>query len=151
MQPGPMTAFCSYNIDADLPSANTAAVVEADEWYGYRRQLVNGRGVVQMKTAGVSPANCTTGTWVPISSDEFDVTALTFTMTTTELEIDNLSGGTEGVCETNDSCQCIRTVDVDMAVRLAGNNDVSTVMSDTVRVRNDKVVPVRSGNTHCHE
>ncbi len=141
----------SYNIDADLPSANTPAVVEADEWYGYRRQVVNGRGVVQMKTAGASPANCTTGTWAPISSDEFDVTALTFTMTTAEIEIDNLSGGTEGVCETNDSCQCIRTVDVDMAVRLVGNNDVSTVMSDSVKVRNDKVVPVRSGNAHCHD
>lgn len=141
----------SYNIDGDLPAANTAAAVENDEWFGYRRQVVNGRGVLQMKTAGASPADCSTGTWVPISSNEFDVTALTFAMTTAEIEIDNLSGGTAGTCEANDACQCIRTVDVDLAVRLVGNNDVSTVMSDSVRVRNDKIAQVRSGNTHCHD
>jgi len=141
----------SYNIDGDLPASGTAAAVESDEWYGYRRQLVGGRGVLQMKTAGASPANCNTGTWIPITSDEFDVTALTFTMTTTEIEINNLSGGTAGVCEQNDSCQCLRLVDVDMAVRLNSSNDVSTVMSDSVRVRNDKIAQVRSANTHCHD
>lgn len=141
----------SYNIDADLPATNTAAAVESDEWYGYRRQVVGGRGVVQMKTAGATPANCNSGTWVPISSDEFDVTALTFAMVTTELEIDNLSGGTSGVCEQNDSCQCIRVVDVDMTVSLTANNDVSTVMSDSIWVRNDKIAQVRSGNSHCHD
>lgn len=141
----------SYNIDGDRPVSGTAAVVENDEWYGYRRQVVNGRGVLQMKTAGASPADCSTGTWVPISSDDFDVTALTFSMTTTEIEIENLSGATVGVCEQNDSCQCIRLVDVDMAMRLNSGDNTTTVMSDSVRVRNDKIVQVRSGNTNCHD
>ena len=140
----------SYNIDGDVPVSGTAAAVENDEWYGYRRQVVGGRGVLQMKTAGASPTDCSTGIWIPISSDEFDVTALTFTMATTEIEIENLSGATAGVCEQNDSCQCLRLVDVDMAVRLNSSNDVSTVMSDSVRIRNDKIAQVRSANAHCH-
>lgn len=141
----------SYNLDGDLPAANTPAVVESDEWFGYRRRVVNGRGVLQMKTAGASPANCNSGTWVTISEDQFDVTTLAFAMTTNEIEIENLSGGTENTCEAADSCQCIRSVDVDMTVTLVGNSDVSTTMSDLVRIRNDKVVPVRSGNAHCHD
>lgn len=140
----------SYNLDGDVPVSGVAAAVENDEWFGYRRQVVDGRGVLQMKTAGASPTDCSTGTWVPISSDEFDVTALTFTMTTTEIEIDNLSAGTVGTCEQNDSCQCIRTVDVAMAVRLNSDNDISTVMRDSIRVKNDKIAQVRSGNPHCH-
>ena len=141
----------SYNIDGDVPASGVAAAVENDEWYGYRRQVVSGRGVLQMKTAGASPTDCSTGTWIPISSDEFDVTALTFTMTTTEIEIDNLSGGTFGTCEQNDSCQCIRNVDVDMAVRLNTDNDISTVIPSSIRVKNDKIAQVRSGNSHCHD
>ncbi len=142
----------SYNVDADLPAANTPAVVESDEWFGYRRQVVSGgRGVLQMKTAGTSPANCNSGTWVTVSGDQFDLTSLAFALTSNEIEIENLSGGTEDTCEANDSCQCIRSVKVDMTVAQANNSDISTTMSDLVRIRNDKVVPIRSGNTHCHD
>ncbi len=141
----------SYNVDGDLPAANTPAAVENDEWFGYRRQVVSGRGVLQMKTAGASPADCSTGTWATISADQIDVTSLAFAMTTTEIEIGNLSGGTENTCEANDSCQCIRSVGVDMTLALAANSDISTTMRDLVRIRNDKVVPVRSGNANCND
>jgi prepilin peptidase dependent protein B len=152
--PGTGTDDCilfSYNIDADLPAAGTAAVVEDDEWFGYRRQEVDGRGVLQTKMTGASPADCNAGTWLAISADEFDITSLLFAMTTSEIEIENLSGGTVNTCEVNDSCQCIRSVSVDMTVALANNSDISTKMSDLVRIVNDKIVEVRSVNADCHD
>lgn len=141
----------TYNIDADLPPVGTASAVESDEWFGYRRQVVEGRGVLQMKTAGASPISCSAGTWATISSDELNVTALTFGMTTREIEISNLSGGTVAVCEANDACQCIRMVDVELKVSLDREASVSSHMGDSIRVINDKVVKVRSGNAHCHD
>jgi len=142
----------TYNVDKDLPPAGDEAEVEDDEWFGYRREEDdNGRGIIQMKTAGRNEDRCNHGDWEAISSDEVDVTGLAFSMVTDEIEIDNLSGGTAGVCEEDDSCQCIRTVSVTIAVALNMNNDVSSTLTDSVRVRNDKITDDRSNKTHCHD
>lgn len=141
----------SYNVDADLPGSGVVAAVESDEWLGYRRQVVGGRGMLQMKTAGAGPTSCTSGnTWETISSDEFDVTVLTFTLSTAEIEIANLSGGTVDVCEQNDSCQCIRTVNVDMTVVLDRDNNITMDLANSIRVENDKIAQIRTNLTHCY-
>lgn len=141
----------SYNADANLPPANTAAVVEADEWFGYRRAIVSGRGQIQMKTAGAAPVDCSSGTWETVTANEVDVTHLAFTLNTKEIEIENLSGGSVGVCEVGDSCQCIRNVGIEVETQLNRDSTVNSKLVDSVTIKNDKIVSVRSGNPNCHD
>ena len=147
----------TYNLDPELDPAVTAgnpAAIEDDEWYGYRRQVVGGRGVVQSKTAGVAPTSCNDieNDWETISADDINVTNLTFTMASAEIDLLTTDvTDVKSTCEIGEPCQCIRTVKVQMNVALVGDANVKSQMVDSVRVRNDKVVRGFAGNPGCFE
>lgn len=83
--------------------------------------------------------SCTDGTWTNLTSPELNVSALTFSLRETCLDV--LAETTETCpCDTGDVCQHIRSVDMNLAASLALETSLSHTLSDSIHIRNDKFV-----------
>lgn len=67
-----------YTYDSDTTGANSGTI-QANEYFGFRRNVVNNVGVIEMRTSGTTTASCSDGTWQAITdSNVINVTALRF-------------------------------------------------------------------------
>jgi type II secretory pathway component PulJ len=116
----------SYDLDKN-------GVVDAGENFGLRLSA----GAIQTHTAGTF--SCTAGTWADLTSPELSVTALSFALSETCLDV-----SAEAVeacpCDTGDICQHVRSVDLTLAAQLAADPVISESLNETIRIRNDKFV-----------
>lgn len=118
------------------------------EMFGYRLN----NGALQMRKGASSTSDgtfsCSTGSWEAITSATIDVTALSFTLTQTEID---LVGDKSGGCEAGEPCQCVRQVGITLTGTLVGDGSVVKSISDTVRVRNDKLIASTDAARPCRD
>lgn len=105
----------------------------AGEWKGFRRAVVNGRGVLQINTRS-NPPSCTTNTdWVDLTSPT-DVSITGFTLTQTNLA-PIPSGSTAGGAIT----VALREIQIQMRGALVSDPATQRGLDERVRVRTDVV------------
>lgn len=123
-----------YTYDRDGDST-----VDADEKFAFRLNS----GVVQMYPGSGTAPVCSTGvgTWEDLSSDSITITELTFSLADTEC-INLSAGGTDcgsTAPASGDVLTYIREVDIVLTGALANDSSVSRSLTETVRLRNDKM------------
>jgi prepilin peptidase dependent protein B len=96
----------AYNSDNDDPP-----VVDSSERFGFRLNTTT--NVLEMRSSGTSNVNCNEGSWQTITEPEVAITGLTFTLTSTALNVTSMNTDTDG-----DSCY--DGDDADPAVASAG-------------------------------
>lgn len=126
---GEMANSCitfSYDLNGDQTVNDTERV-------GFRLN----NGVVEMRVSGTT-ASCDSGTYEPMNASNLtNVTALSFTLASTPLNITNPGSG----CVAGAGCQTIRQVTIALAVQLQSAAAVTQSITEQVRIRNDKYVP----------
>ncbi|MGZ8934444.1 MAG: hypothetical protein ACXW04_06030 [Methylobacter sp.] len=81
----------AYNRDNDSPP-----VIDSDERLGFR---LNNAGELEMRSSGDTNEDCDDGDWLSITEPEVEITGLTFTLTTTILNVSSMATDTD-----NDGC-----------------------------------------------
>lgn len=96
----------AYNRDDDIPPyvdypSDTDGDNNPSEFLGFR--LSNGKLV--MRTSGATNENCTNGSWETITEPEVEITELTFTLTSTPLDISSMrdDDDKDGIPEATDT------------------------------------------------
>jgi prepilin peptidase dependent protein B len=108
------------------------------EMFGWRLK----EGAIQMRT-GLLPANsdvtfsCISGSWEKVTSDDADITALGFTVTSTTVNL-NPSKSVTDPCAENDPCRESRVVEILLAGELAADPSVRQGLRTNAAVRNDR-------------
>lgn len=149
----------AYNRNNDKPPA-----VDDNERLGFR---LNRSGQLQMRTSGTTNANCDNGSWESITEPEVEITALTFALTSTTLNVSSMAtdadtndcfdgdGDCDGLCDSGEACNTctrdggaddpacltIRNVSITLRGQLRDDNTVTQTINSQVRVRNDKYLP----------
>jgi prepilin peptidase dependent protein B len=77
------------NVVGDIETPST---VDSNERLGFR--LNNGK--LQMRTSGTSNENCSNGNWQTITEPEVEITGLTFSLTSTALNVTSMDTDTDG-------------------------------------------------------
>lgn len=107
------------------------------EMFGFRLR----NGAVQMRTRLASGSevafDCNSGRWEGISSEDVDITALRFVLTTATTNLNPAKTPTDS-CATGDLCQQHRTVEIRLSGQRAGDATVSQTLTARVAVRNDR-------------
>jgi hypothetical protein len=124
-----------YDADAD---ANDA---EGGEWRGFRRTVVDGRGVLEAKTGGGASADgCAEGDWAALN-DPNVIDVQTFRLddsgsfqVTAGLPPDPDTGAEM------EAAISVRRIDIQLAARLSQDNTIQRQLSEQVRVRSDDMV-----------
>jgi len=144
-----------YTYDADADSN-----VGANEYYGFR--LTN-NGVIEIKLTGTTTANCTEGTWEPITisegGDQIEITRLEFSFDpitlppligsskclNTAILIDNTAtppNPLESLCTgipTGNRAIETRQVNIALEAEMVNDDTVTKSISNSVRIRNDRI------------
>jgi prepilin peptidase dependent protein B len=122
--------------------------VETSDRLGFR---LNNDVKLQMRKSGSSNVDCD-GSWESITEPEVQITGLTFTLTSTTLNVtsmvnDDGDDNGNGICDTGEACNActtgqaclyIRNVAISLTGRLRDDNAVTQTITEQVRVRNDK-------------
>jgi prepilin peptidase dependent protein B len=137
----------AYNRDDDVNNDRvtdeTPSAVDSNERFGFR--LSNGE--LGMRLSGATNENCTDGSWESITEPEVQITGLTFTLTSTPLNVTSMVNDDDGICETGEACNTcttgqaclyVRNVAISLTGRLRDDNTVTQTITEQVRVRNDK-------------
>ena len=138
----------TYNRDDDSPPyvdypSDTDGDNNPSEFLGFR--LSNGE--LSMRLSGATNENCTDGSWESITEPEVQITGLTFTLTSTPLNVASMVNDDDGICETGEACNTcttgqaclyVRNVAISLTGRLRDDNAVTQTITEQVRVRNDK-------------
>jgi prepilin peptidase dependent protein B len=121
------------------------------EMFGVR--LNGGQVESRIGLAGTeSDFDCDAGAWAPMTSDLIQVTALTFTLSHQQVEVDPADiADANDDCADGEPCQCIREVTLSLAGQLASDPFVRLALSETVRVRNDKFIASFDAAQPCRE
>jgi type II secretory pathway component PulJ len=94
-------------------------------------------GQLQRRKGGVSALDCTGDSWEAVTSDEIEITALQFTINTTELDVND---STATSCSTGNPCIYERNVLISLAGRLAADSSIQLQLDDEIKVRNSYYV-----------
>ena len=118
---------------------NGDSAIDANERFAFRLNS----GVVQMYPGSGTAPVCASvaGTWEDLSSDSITITTLTFSAADTEC-INLSAGATDCGASTpasGDVLTYIREVDMTITGELASDSSVSRSLTETVRLRNDKI------------
>jgi type IV pilus assembly protein PilW len=140
----------SYNRDEDSPPVvDDPDSDNPNEKFGFRLR----DGALEMRTSAAGTAGrCDDGTWEDFTEDTIEITALSFTLTHTQVEVDeaDIADGDED-CANGEPCVCIREVDIVLTGRLkdAAMQDIQQTMQETVRIRNDKYLDAFNTGNPC--
>ena len=141
----------AYNSDdSNPPSVSLPYPATEGKLFGFR---LNSDGILSMRRSGNSNnVDCTDGSWETITEPEVEITALTFTLTSTTLNVtsmvnDDGDDNGNGICDTGEACNTcttgqaclyVRNVTISLTGRLRDDNTVTQTITEQVRVRNDK-------------
>lgn len=139
-----------YSYDADMDG-----IVDSNEYYGFR--LSN--SMAQIRSSGSTTSNCNDGIWdtltVADGAEQIDVTNLQFSFA--PIVTPNVPGQTQCLDKTNgvtytSTCALvmpaltsgtdaaeIRQVNIVIGGRVSSDTTVTKLVSDTVKVRNDRI------------
>jgi len=85
----------AYNRDDDVNNDGvtdeTPSAVDSNERLGFRLS----DGVLEMRLSGATNGNCTDGSWQTITEPEVEITELTFTLTSTPLNVASMATDTD--------------------------------------------------------
>lgn len=125
----PSSTCILYSYDGD----NGDGVVDGTEYYGFK---LNGT-TISIRLSGSTTADCTDGTWSTLTdSDEINVTALTFTLTSA---CKNITDEDTSCTGTDDKIIEQREVTISMTAQLVDDSSVSKTLTSDVIVRNDNI------------
>ncbi|MBY4675837.1 prepilin-type N-terminal cleavage/methylation domain-containing protein [Marinobacterium arenosum] len=126
----------SYDLDEDKTVDDGSATAGDMEQFGFRLN----DGALQQRTGGNSFACTDNGGWETVTTPEIELTALTFTLNESCL---NVATDTSGCpCSSGAPCQHIRRVDINLSGRLVDNTATQISLTESLRIRNDKFVAV---------
>lgn len=147
----------AYNRDSDNPPT-----VTGNERMGFR--LKQG-GKLEMRSSGGTNVSCNNqgDSWETITEPEVEITGLTFTLNSTELNVTSMINDDDGdgipdgdndgngTCDVGEACNTcvrdgspdpaclyVRNVSITLSGRLRDDNAVTQTITEQVRVRNDK-------------
>lgn len=153
----------SYNInDTPLIANGIERPINSNERLGFR--LNSTTNALEMRNGGTTNENCTDDAdWVSITAQEVMITGLTFTLTTTTVNVTSMvthadgngcydgDNNCNGLCDTGENCNycqsgqaClyVRNVDIILSSSLTTDNTVTQTITEQVKVRNDKYLAV---------
>lgn len=141
--PGAFTTVGPYS-NANLP-------FDQDNMEMFGLRLNGGRVESRSGFAGTeSTFDCNSGSWAQMTTSSAQITALTFSLSHTQIEVDEADiADADATCGAGLPCQCIREVTVSLAASLPTNSLVSVQLSETVRVRNDKFLAAFDTGNPC--
>lgn len=142
------TAGCilyTYDADAD-------GIVDANEYYGFKRVSSSSLGSVLMRTAGTTTADCSDGSWETLTlnsgTQSLNITTLTFDITaykclnvTTPSAYNGSCAAmvTAGLLLSGEKAIESRQIDIVLSGQLVNDPNVTKTLNGTVKVRNDRI------------
>ena len=114
-------------------NSNGDVTTDTNDFVGaFRRQLVNGVGVIEMTITDKTLASCTSGNWVQITDPGF--------VNITAFQVSNNLSYTDTISSAGDT-QTVGKIGLSMTGQLRRDAAVVKTITDTIRVRNDIFTP----------
>lgn len=141
----------SFTTSAPFSNANLPYDTDGLEMFGYR---LNAARIEARNGVGATDTSfdCDAGTWSALTGPEVQVTALTFALTQTQVEVDkaDIADG-DDTCAAAGACLCTRELAITLTANLAADSLIQRTLSETVLVRNDKFVRAFDTANPCQE
>jgi prepilin peptidase dependent protein B len=83
----------NFEDSSTTPPTPITPAVDSNEYFGFR---LNASGELEMRYSGTTNASCANGDWQMVIEPEVEITALTFTLTTTRRNITSMKTDTDG-------------------------------------------------------